>query len=584
MLLFLYPLIIGLVIQIAFVTADITYNVILNSPSTDAGVIVNNVVYALKPSPLSSILFQGEAPSNATYAYAILKKGTLDVIEREKFTRSGRSKDTLNEFYNRDWNTKKLISYDKIKTITKNFNRRSDNELHPIGEIPTIHVTAKQSDLDNIHIHYLQDINISANITYISTTFVKSFTDAKFEIGGRSSRQFTKFAYNIKLKKKSNDNLSGFKKLKLRTTVSDPSYIREYLASEMYYAANQPATRGSYVRVFLNDRAVGLFTLFEKYDDVWLANEFGAGSKDYKDGALYEGEGGTRSRRADLSYKGDDLASYEKSAYSIAETAKDLSELISFNKFINDQLEFQKTANNASISATTLEWEKQIDVEGFLVCMAFEFLHGFWDGYLHNTNNYFLYKSPEQNRFIWIPWDFDYYMGSGPVSMKKISVGDYNNYDGIQSRPLIKALLKVPEYRALFEDHLQTLIDKLYNPTYSNPVIDSIVNFIQDDVAWDKSLRHIRSGREFLPNFIENIINHNFNNQTNQNQGTPSSLSLTTAAEFLIRLNSKISHSKAINGKTRHKSLYAVKEWIRVKLANISKRTVYHPLLPIPLK
>jgi hypothetical protein len=80
-----------------------------------------------------------------------------------------------------------------------------------------------------------------------STKTVKVFTDAKFEIGGRSSRQFTKFAYNIKLNKKT-EGLGGYKKLKLRTTVSDPSYMREYLATEMLNAANQPATRASYVR------------------------------------------------------------------------------------------------------------------------------------------------------------------------------------------------------------------------------------------------------------------------------------------------------------------------------------------------
>ncbi|KAI9471011.1 MAG: coth protein-domain-containing protein [Benjaminiella poitrasii] len=574
--------------QSVIVAADITYSVILNSPSTDAGVIINNIVYILKPSTESSILFQGSAPSNFPYAYAKLEKDTMKVVEREPFTRSASSKDTVNEFYNRNWNVKTIVTFDKINSITKNFNRRPDEELHPVGEIPTIHVTAKQSDIDNIHKHYLQEIEVPANVTYITTTSVKSFTDAKFEIGGRSTRQFTKFAYNIKLKKKSEDNLSGFKKMKLRTTVSDPSYIREYLVSEMYYAANQPATRGSYARVFLNNRAVGIFIVFEKYDDVWLANEFSAGAKKYKNGILYEGEGGSGDKRADLSYKGDELASYEETAYSVSEKSdsgvEDLSELVSFTKFIDGQLQFQQTADNASISATIPEWEKQIDVEGFLVNMAFEFLHGFWDGYLHNTNNYFLYKSPEENRFIWINWDYDYYMGSGPVSMKKIAVGDYNNYDGVQSRPLIKALLRVPEYRALFEKHLQTLVNKLYNPTYSDPVIDSIVNFIEEDVAWDKTLPHIRSGLEFLPISLENIINHNYNNQTNQNIGTPSSLSLTTAAEFVIRVNSEVPFRKAVNGDTGHASLYGVKEWIRVKLANIAKKSVYHPLLPVPLK
>lgn len=211
-------------------------------------------------------------------------------------------------------------------------------------------------------------------------------------------------------------------------------------------------------------------------------------------------------------------------------------------------------------------------------------MHGIWDGYLHNSNNYFLYKETTQNRLIWIPWDFDFIMGSGPVNMKKLSVGDYNNYDGVDSRPLMVAILNVPEYRALFEKHLESIVNLLYNPVKSYPVIDSVVNLIQDDVAWDKTLPHVRKGSEFFINPLSNLINGNSNNGTNQNQNVPSSFSLTTAAELLIRTNSEVSFSKAINGKTGHKSLYGVKEWIKTKFDNYERKTTYKPLLPIPLK
>lgn len=114
-----------------------------------------------------------------------------------------------------------------------------------------------------------------------------------------------------------------------------------------------------------------MFSLLEKYDKTWLANEFAAGSKDYAHGILYEGEGGGHSNRADLSYKGDDPSSYESSAYTVAEKSEEgvesLNDIVSFIKFIDDQRNFQKTANATAISATMPLWEKQIDVEGFLV-------------------------------------------------------------------------------------------------------------------------------------------------------------------------------------------------------------------------
>jgi hypothetical protein len=130
-------------------------------------------------------------------------------------------------------------------------------------------------------------------------------------------------------------------------------------------------------RVFLNNRAIGLYSLLEKYDDVWLANEFGpapASESKYENGIFYEGEGGKQDNtRADLSYKGENQSLYNSSAYSIAEkpaqtgSTNDFTELISFTKFINDQLNFQQSNNSTMISYTTKEWEKQIDVEGFLV-------------------------------------------------------------------------------------------------------------------------------------------------------------------------------------------------------------------------
>lgn len=241
---------IAICIHCSTVFADTLYSVISDDPTLDTGVIINNNVYKLQPTAESNILFQGIAPSNVKYSYAKFQKDTTTIVEQENFSRPAVSTNqTLNEFFNRNWNKKDISTFEPISSIAKNFNRRADNELHPVGEIPTIHVIAAQTDIDNIHDHYKQEIEVLVNVTYISANMIKTFSNVKFEIGGRSSRQFTKFAYNIKLdKKQDDDNLSGYKKLKLRTTVSDPSYMREYLATEMLVAANQPATKASYAR------------------------------------------------------------------------------------------------------------------------------------------------------------------------------------------------------------------------------------------------------------------------------------------------------------------------------------------------
>lgn len=150
------------------VLADTLYSVVSDDPTLDTGVIINNNVYKLQPSADSNILFQGMAPSNVKYSYAKLRKDTTTIVEQENFSRPAVSdKQTLNEFFNRNWNSKEMSTFKPISSISKNFNRRADDELHPVGEIPTIHVIAAQTDIDNIHNHYKQDIEVRVNVTYI---------------------------------------------------------------------------------------------------------------------------------------------------------------------------------------------------------------------------------------------------------------------------------------------------------------------------------------------------------------------------------------------------------------------------------
>ena len=51
--------------------------------------------------------------------------------------------------------------------------------------------------------------------------------------------------------------------------------------------------------------------------------------------------------------------------------------------------------------------ELQIDLDNFNSFWAVEVLLGHWDGYTGNTNNFYLYRSQENDRFYFIPWGVD---------------------------------------------------------------------------------------------------------------------------------------------------------------------------------
>lgn len=201
----------------------------------------------------------------------------------------------------------------------------------------------------------------------------------------------------------------------------------------------------------------------------------------------------------------------------------------------------------------------------------FEFFNGFCDGYLQNTNNYYLYGNPAENfAFTWISWDLDYVMGNGYVHFSDLIKGDYSQFPGVQKRPLTKALQLNPAIRQRTDELIRTLHDNLYTPKVSFPVIDSHVEFIKEDVAWFNSLKPMRSGINFIPGVgpkpITNVVH---NNVSGDSISTPLSLDLITAADYMVRIQTKISLEKAVEGPTHHLSLWAIKKWFQEKSDNV---------------
>jgi hypothetical protein len=111
---------------------------------------------------------------------------------------------------------------------------------------------------------------------------------------------------------------------------------------------------------------MGLFGILETYQDPWPANEFANGEKDYKSGLLYQGIGfnnfGRGAAISDLRYEGKNITKYDLGQYKIKagphkKSADAYEDLQKFTKFINES-----TVETTPES----EWEKRIDVDGFL--------------------------------------------------------------------------------------------------------------------------------------------------------------------------------------------------------------------------
>ncbi|KAI9281987.1 coth protein-domain-containing protein [Sporodiniella umbellata] len=554
------------------VSAQTLYSVIMNFPGTDAGVVVGDELYFMSPSGKSNIVWQAKAPGDQPYYYVKLRKDSSEIVDREPFERyPALQRWTFNEFYGRNWNAKEVLGFETVPGLSHNYNRAEDNDLHPRGEIATVHIVAAETDFKNIHDHFLDSVDINVNVTHISATSVKHFPNCKFGVSGRTSRYFNKLPYKVKIPKNGFD-LNGFRNIKLRALSNDPSYLREYLTGDIIRAMNQPSTRVSFVRLFFNEQPIGLYALMEKYDDTWLEREFNRDrTQPYLNGILYEGHGGkTNDDRADLSFRGNSLAFYEAGPYKIAEKPKSGPE--SFESLI-DLMSFIKAKNQMSISSRRLatdtvwdepDWETMLDVDGFLANMAIEFFLGFSDGYTQNTNNFYLYFDPYYSRYVFIPWDFDYTFGSGPFDMDHLTTGNYAKYGRMIDLPLTAALFSVPQYKQRFEEILDLMATHIMAPEVAFPVIDSVAEFIREDVEWDTYLPRVRTGPSWVSGGLQSFIE----GKIDEDSIFPYCTSIFSAIEFLIRVNNHISLDSAIDDRLNRASLLGLKEYFERKLKN----------------
>ncbi|EIE76200.1 hypothetical protein RO3G_00904 [Rhizopus delemar RA 99-880] len=431
------------------------------------------------------------------YQYVILDERNHE-IERETFYRETPSPF---DFYGRtDKAMRHVQSLPKMrfKGPARNYSHRRLDQVHPMHEIPTLHIRTAPDDLKKLHANLLEDIQIIANISRIT---------------GQTSRLFKKLSYGIVLPKAAknksakNKALNGFRRFKLRSCATDPSYMREKLYYDILDASQVPTARASYIRLFINEEPQGLYLMADHYKNPFMKRSFGQGEEKYKRGALFQGAMqenpmaiGKLRLGANLGYLGPNEEDYieactNQSAYKLQErtsSVHDLNPLISFIQFIENTKSW-----NGSIEELEEEWNKRLDVPVFLKNLALELLLGHNDGYLGAAHNYLLYQDFNQNgKLIWLPSDLDQTLGNSLVPKKESSEsGDalktidlFGLLENMDRRPLVNQLLKVETFRNQFFQIVLDYHQQLFESDVLIRHIYYLKSLIQQDVEWDKKL------------------------------------------------------------------------------------------------
>lgn len=170
----------------------------------------------------------------------------------------------------------------------------------------------------------------------------------------------------------------GLRRLHLNNSVQDPSYLNEYLGSELFRAAGIPTPRVAWATVRINDRDLDLYVLKEAFEKEFLRTFFGTAN-----GNLYEGGFVREIDQIQERASGDGPAD-----------ASDIQRLVEAVREDNERRRWEKLG-------------EVLDIDRFATYAALSVMLVDWDGYPLNRNNYRIYFPPEGGRAVFMPHGMD---------------------------------------------------------------------------------------------------------------------------------------------------------------------------------
>ncbi|MCY2966927.1 MAG: CotH kinase family protein [Planctomycetota bacterium] len=308
--------------------------------------------------------------------------------------------------------------------------QKEANEFFANGVIPELQIQISDADLQTLRKAPTSFV-IGEQRPYVHATIIENGTQRyenvalKLKGSAGSYRHVDdRPALTINVDKYQKDlTFHGLSRFHLNNSVQDPTYIHEWLTSELFQAAKVPVTKVTHARVWLNGRDLGLYVLKSSFDSSFLKQSFG-NSK----GNLYEG-GFVQDIDIDL----------EKDFGQGKDDRADLKALLA-------------ACREPDLSTRWQLIEQNLDIEQFLSFMAMEMMVGHWDGYTLNHNNYRVFFSTGTGQAYFIPHGMDQVFGDPNASVINLP-----------SSIVGAAVMHNRDWRARYRERLRELLP-LFSP------------------------------------------------------------------------------------------------------------------------
>ena len=341
--------------------------------------------------------------------------------------------------------------------------------------------------------------NVHCNVNFKSKGEEHDFVDAGLRLRGNTSRRrpegnggemhrtdntdWHHCHFMINLRKYQKDDaheLHNVRKIHLKWHKDDRAYCRELYCYDLFRRFGiWTAPYSSYCRLWIHVEGdskpayYGVYEMFEVIDDKYVKKRkelYG----DHKHN-LWKCSWG-----ADLNYNNIHHANIWYDDDSTENRTYELKTNTENFKAAKEQLiEFTKNVTQRK-GQDFHDWIASVcDVRLLLRTYAVNVVVGMWDDYWNNKNNFYIYfNSSDKNnyKFFFIPYDYDNTLGTSHNCGVQSDSGrqDPLNWGNTNESPLIGKILQFDDYRKIYVEALNELIDPANNLFYYQHSISRI--------------------------------------------------------------------------------------------------------------
>ncbi|KAG0336084.1 hypothetical protein BG000_006934 [Podila horticola] len=267
--------------------------------------------------------------------------------------------------------------------------------------------------------------------------------------------------------------------------------IHEKLYIDILNAVSVRTAQGAWVRMYVNGKPYGFYLMVEDIELPFLRETIHHGSSEPEElGSLYKMMNlESTGQEATMQYVGTKTKDYKFVDNTKEEiyTNKNLGAnpenepMAQLIAFFNDLHDYDPKLSNG-----VAFWNSRLDLDGFLRCMAMEYLGGNWDAYWFSGNIYFMYFNLIEAKWQFIPTDFDRTFDDGKFPDVLTTYTKFAAHKLAilgNDHPLVtKLIYENKDINALFQQIFLGIIHGVFNPEILEPRINTYEKMIADEV------------------------------------------------------------------------------------------------------